>query len=122
LNLKINRAYLLKESFRELWNYNDRTEAKIFLDHWFWLATHSLAGQARLKPMRDFARMLRKHQEGVLAYFDLPIDNGAVEAMNNNAKAISHRARGYRSPNIFSTLLLHCLGDLKMPSCVHKFS
>jgi len=71
--------------------------------------------------MKDFACLLRKHQEGVLAYFDLPIDNGAVEAMNNNAKAISHRARDYRSPDIFSTLLLHCLGGLKMPSCVHRF-
>lgn len=117
LNLKINRAYILKENFRELWTYTNREQAKKFLDHWFWLATHS-----RLKPMRDFAWLLRNHEEGVLAYFNLPIDNGAVEAMNNNAKAVSHRARGYRSPNTFSTLLLHCLGDLKMPHFVHKFA
>jgi transposase len=117
LNLKINRAYILKENFRELWTYTDRKQAKQFLDHWFWLATHS-----RLKPMRDFAWLLRNHEEGVLAYFDLPIDNGVVEAMNNNAKAVSHRARGYRSPSTFSTLLLHCLGDLEMPPSVHKFA
>jgi transposase len=117
LNLKINRAYLLKELFRQIWTYHSRSEAKQFLDHWFWKATHS-----RLKPIRDFAWLLRDHEEGVLAYSDLPIDNGAVEAMNNNAKSISHRARGYRSPKTFSTLLLHCLGNLKMPDCVHRFA
>jgi len=37
--------------------------------------------------------MLRRHEEGILAYFDIRIDNGIVEAMNNNAKTISHRAR-----------------------------
>ena len=31
LNLKINRAYLLKESFRELWNYKRKGWAKRFL-------------------------------------------------------------------------------------------
>ena len=117
LNLKINRAYLLKESFRELWTYSSREEAKAFLDQWFWWATHS-----RLEPMRKFAWLLRNHEEGILAYFDFYINNGVVEAMNNNAKSISHRARGYRSSKTFSTLLLHCLGDLKMPRWVHKFS
>ena len=72
--------------------------------------------------MRDFAWMLREHEEGILAYSDLPIDNGSVEAMNNNAKAISHRARGYRSSSTFSTVLIHCLGDLELPFWVHRFS
>lgn len=116
LNLRINRAYLLKENFRELWTCSKREEAEKFLKQWLWWASHS-----RLKPMREFARMLKDHQDGVLAYFDARIDNGSVEAMNNNAKAISHRARGYRSPTTFSTLLMHCLGQLNMPNWVHRF-
>ena len=72
--------------------------------------------------MRDFAWMLRKHEDGVLAYFDARISNGMVEAMNNNAKVISHRARGYRSAKTFSTLMLHCMGGLKMPEFVHRFA
>jgi transposase len=35
--------------------------------------------------MRDFAWMLRKHQEGVLNYFAMPITNGIVEGLNNKA-------------------------------------
>ena len=116
-NLKINRAYLLKESFRRFWDYQSKGWAKRFLTKWFWWATHS-----RLKPLRDFAWMLRRHEKNVLSYIDLPIDNGAVEAMNNNAKAVSHRAHGFRTGKWFSTILLHCLGDLPMPTFVHKFS
>ena len=117
LNLKINRAYLLKESFRDLWSHTSRTDAKKFLDQWFWWATHS-----RLEPMRKFAWLVRNHEEGILSYSTMPIDNGAVEAMNNNAKVISHQARGYRSPKTFSILLMHRLGKLITPTWVHRFA
>ena len=116
LNLKINRAYLLKENFRELWGYTNRIEAKKFLDQWFWWATHS-----RIEHMKKFAWMVRNHEEGILSYCEYPVSNGVVEAMNNNAKAISHNARGYKSTKTFSTLLMHCMGKLEMPEMVHKF-
>ena len=116
LNLRIHRAWLLKEAFRQLWTYQSRAWAEKFLNQWFWWATHS-----RLKPMRDFAWLLRRHQEDVLSYFDCPIDNGAVEAMNNNAKTISHRAHGFRTEHWFTTVMLHGLGQLPMPQFTHKF-
>jgi len=115
-SFKIVRAYLLKELFRRLWAYKSKAWATKYLKRWFWWATHS-----RLKPLREFAWMLRRHEEGILAYFDLRIDNGIVEAMNNNAKAISHRARGYRSENTFSLALIHGLGRLQLPECQHRF-
>jgi transposase len=65
--------------------------------------------------MRNFAWMIRRHEAGVLAYFDCRIDNGAVEAMNNNAKAISHRSRGFASEKAFTLAMLHCMGDLEFP-------
>ncbi len=116
LNLKINRAYFLKEAFLCLWAYPTRREAERYLKQWFWWATHS-----RLRPIRDFARMLRRHLNGVLAYFQIPLDGGATEAMNNNAKAVSHRARGYRTAKTFTLSLLHCLGKLPLPATLHKF-
>lgn len=116
-NFKIVKAYLLKEMFRRLWDYTSRAWAAKYLKRWFWWATHS-----RLKPLRDFAWMLRRHEEGILTYFNLRIDNGIVEAMNNNAKTISHRARGYRSENTFSLALIHGLGQLQLPQCHHRFS
>jgi len=116
LNLKINRAYILKEAFRKFWDYTYQAWAKKYLNQWFWWATHS-----RLEPIRDFAWMLRRHQDDILNYFKVRIDNGAVEALNNKAKSISHRAFGYRTPETFKLALYHGMGDLPMPKLTHKF-
>jgi transposase len=48
--------------------------------------------------------------------------NNPAEAMNNNAKAVSHRARGYRTEHVFKLALYHSLGGLLLPHSVHKFS
>jgi len=116
LNLRSNRAYLLKESFREFWEYKSKGCATRFLKKWFWWATHS-----RLKPMRDFAWLLRNHEENILTYFDEQITNAAVEGMNNKAKVVSHRSYGFRTASTYITALYHCLGELPEPKLVHKF-
>ena len=116
MNLCTNRAYLLKETFREFGNYTMHGWAKPFLVKWFWWATHS-----RLQPMRDFAGMLRKRMDDVLNYIDLRIDNGAVEGLNNKAKVVSHRCNGFRTAKSYIMALYHCLGDLPEPQLVHKF-
>jgi len=54
-----------------------------------------------IKPMQDVAKLLRKHEENILTYFDMPISNGIVKGLNNKAKVISHRA--YRT--LFSTCI-----------------
>lgn len=116
MNLKTNRAYILKEAFQRVWKYRSRWGARAYLKKWFWWATHS-----RLKPMRDFAWLLRRHEDDVLNWFKVPINNGAVEAMNNNAKAISHRSRGFRTAKWFGIVLLHCMGKMPLPEFTHRF-
>lgn len=117
LNLKINRAYLLKEAFREFWDYRRPSWANRYLGRWFWWATHS-----RLQPMRDFAWMLRRHQDDLLNYFKMPIHNGTVEGLNNKAKVISHKAYGFRTANTYIRNLYHCMADLPLPETVHTFA
>ena len=116
LNLKINRAYLLKENFQYVWEYKYPGWAKKFLKQWFWMATHS-----RLKPLRDFAWMVRRHEEGILNYFKVPISNGIVEGLNNKAKVISHRAYGFRTVSTYKLALYHCMGKLPRPESSFKF-
>ena len=65
------------------------------------MATHS-----RLKPLRDFAWMVRRHEERILNYFKVPISNGIVEGLNNKAKVISHRGRV-----MFFVTFKHCYGN-----------
>ncbi|MHB8169578.1 MAG: transposase, partial [Thermoleophilia bacterium] len=117
LNLKINRAYLLKEAFREFWDYRRPSWARRYLDKWFWWATHS-----RLKPMRDFAWMVRRHQDDLMNYFTVPISNGTVEGLNNKAKVISHKAYGFRTAKNYIRNLYHCMADLPLPESVHTFA
>ena len=72
--------------------------------------------------MRDFARLLRRHEDGIQAHFDIRTDNGATEAINNNAKEISHRAHGFHSPEAFSLNFYRWLGRFPPPQIVHKLS
>ena len=116
LNLKINRAYLLKELFAHFWSYRTAGWAKRYLKRWFWWATHS-----RLPPLRNFAWMLRRHETDILNYFRMPIDNGTVEGLNNKAKLIIHRAYGFRTAKNYIRNLYHCMADLPLPQTVHTF-
>jgi transposase len=116
LNLKINRAYLLKESFRDFWQSATKEIAARFMNQWF-----SWAMESKIKPMQDFALLLKRHEENILTYFDMPISNGAVEGLNNKAKVISHRAYGFRSAKNYILNLYHCMGDLPMPTSMHRF-
>jgi transposase len=117
LNLKINRAYLLKELFRYFWDYRKAGWAKKYLKQWFWWATHS-----RLVPMRQFAWMLRRHEDDILNYFRMPIDNGTVEGLNNKAKLVIHKAYGFRTAKNYIRNLYHCMADLPLPKTMHTFA
>jgi len=61
------------------------------------------------------------HQDGVLNYFTMPITDGAVEGLNNKAKAISHRGHGFRTATTLILALYHCLSKLPEPQTVHRF-
>jgi transposase len=116
LNLKIHRAYLLKESFRDFWQSATKEIARKFMAQW-----STWAMESKIKPMQDFALLLKRHEENILTYFDMPISNGAVEGLNNKAKVISHRAYGFRSAKNYILNLYHCMGDLPMPTSMHRF-
>ena len=116
MNLKINRAYLLKERFRDVWSYKTKPWAKKYLKQWFWWATHS-----RLEPIREFAWMIRRHEENILTWFHMPINNGSVEGLNNKAKVVSHKAYGFRTADHFICNLYHCMGNLPAPPLMHRF-
>jgi transposase len=110
-NLPVVRAYLLKESFQKFWNYNMKGPARKYLRKWFWMATHS-----RLKPMRDFAYLVRRHEEGIIAWIDLGISNGALEGMANKIKTTAKRAYGFRTPEHYELAIYHSCANLPLPT------
>ena len=116
LNLTIHRAYLLKESFRDFWQSPTKEDAAKYLEQWY-----AWADESEIKPMQEVANLLWRHEENILTYFDMPISNGIVEGLNNKAKVISHRAYGFRTAKNFILNLYHCMGDLAMPTTLHRF-
>jgi transposase len=63
-NLKAVRAYLLKEAFQQLWDYNSVAWAGKFLDEWCRQVMRS-----RIEPIKKITRALRKHRARILNYF-----------------------------------------------------
>ncbi|EQD55381.1 transposase, IS204/IS1001/IS1096/IS1165 family protein, partial [mine drainage metagenome] len=62
-NKRLNTAYLLKESFGQLWDYRREAWARRFFEQW----RQSLRWQ-RLKPFEKFAAMIERHWDGIAAY------------------------------------------------------
>ena len=61
-NKRLNTAYLLKESFGQLWDYEREAWARRFFENW----RSSLKWQ-QLKPYEKFAAMIERHWDGVAA-------------------------------------------------------
>ena len=92
-NKRLNTAYLLKESFGQLWSYNREGWARRFFENW----RASLKWQ-RLKPFERFAEMIERHWHGVAAYCqpENTVALGFVEGLNNKIRVVQRRAYGLR--------------------------
>jgi transposase len=92
-NKRLNVAYLLKESFGELWNYRTEGWARRFFDQW----CESLKWQ-RLKPYEKFAKMIERHWDGIVSYCHPKnkVSLGMVEGLNTKIRVLQRRAYGYR--------------------------
>jgi transposase len=94
LNLRVMKAYLLKESLDRMWNYTYEGAMLRYLKSWI----DQLRWQ-RLKPMEKLARLLLDHLQGILNYCRTKVPMGGMEAVNANIKALLRRGRGYRDMN-----------------------
>ena len=62
-NRRLNTAYLLKETFGQLWDYRTERGARAFFERW----QDSLKWQ-RLQPYRRFAELIESHWDGIASY------------------------------------------------------
>src|SRR5712672_1436340 len=117
-NLKTVRAYLLKEAFQQLWDYNSPAWAGKFLDDWCRQVMRS-----RIEPMKNIARSLRQHRELILNYFRAQklLSSGVVEGLNNKAKVTVRKSYGFRTFRCLELALYHSLGKLPEPESTHEF-
>ena len=105
-NKRLNKAYLLKESFPQLWGYRTERGARRFFAHW----RDALKWQ-RLKPFGKFAAMVQRHWAGLASSCrpenkDVPL--GFVEGLNTKIRVLQRRAYGLRDEEYLRLKVLTC--------------
>ena len=102
-NKRLNTAYILKEEFAQLWDYQSEAWARRFFDNW----KEQLKWQ-RLKPFEKFATMIEKHWDGIASYFlpDNKVKLGFVEGLNNKVRVIQRRAYGFHDEEYLKLKIL----------------
>jgi transposase len=102
-NKRLNTAYLLRESFDQLWDYTSEAWARRFFDNW----KAQLRWQ-RLKPYEAFAAMIERHWDGIAAYCkpENKVALGFVEGLNNKIRVFQRRAYGLRDEDYLKLKIL----------------
>lgn len=105
-NKRLHTAYLLKESFGQLWGYKREGWARRFFENW----RCALKWQ-RLKPYGEFAEMIDRHWNGIAAFCQLEnkVSLGFVEGLNNKIRVIQRRAYGLRDEEYLRLKVLTCM-------------
>jgi transposase len=83
LHLKTGRAWAIKESLRDLWNYQRKGWAQRHWRAWYGWATRS-----GLKPVIKVARMIKARLANVLTYCDHRITNATIEGLNSKIQTV----------------------------------
>jgi transposase len=105
-NKRLNTAYVLKESFGQLWDYQREGWARRFFDNW-----RAALKWQRLPPYEKFAAMIERHWDGIAAYCrpGNKVALGFVEGLNNKIRVLQRRAYGLRDEEYLRLKILTCM-------------
>lgn len=90
------RAWLYKEQLREILERKQVNVVRDMLQQW---ATNVM--RSKVEPMKEVAKMIRNHLDGIVAWTQTRQTNGFLEAINGLFQAAKRKARGYTN---FSTI------------------
>ena len=105
-NKRLNTAYILKESFGQVWDYRREARARRFFDNW-----RGRLKWQRLKPYERFADMIDRHWDGIAAYCkpENKVSLGFVERLNNKIRVFQRRAYGLKDEEYLRLKVLSCM-------------
>lgn len=109
VNQPLYLAYLLKESFFEIFTFskNEVQGAKDFIKDW----CEDVYRQG-LEPLHAFADYVRRHEERILNAIKTQLSSAIAEGINSKISIIKHMARGYRCLEYFMLKILQRCGIL----------
>ncbi len=103
LNRPLATVYYMKEDLRQVWNWEgDKIAAEWHLTSWIEMARNSGIGM-----LEKFAKTLKRHFDGILAYFDYDsLSTGPLEGTNNKIKTMQRKAYGFRDMEFFKLKIM----------------
>jgi len=101
LNEPLAIAYQLKDELNEIWEQDDQQTAQALLLDWI-----EYAESTGIRMLRQFAKTLRFHAWGILAWYDYSISTGPLEGTNNKIKTMKRQAYGFRDPEFLTLKIL----------------
>ena len=108
-NLKVARAWAIKETARDLWNFVRRGFAVRAWKKWLGWAL-----RCRLEPVLRVARMIRDHLEGVVNAIVNRVTSARSEGLNAKIQWIKRLAFGFRNRDRFRRAIYFHLGWLDL--------
>jgi len=101
------RAWLYKEQLREILERKQINVVRDMLTQW---ATNVM--RSKVEPMKEVAKMIRTHLEGIVAWTQTRQTNGFLEAINGLFQAAKRKARGYGNFSTIKTVVFLLAGKL----------
>jgi len=101
------RAWVYKEQLREILERMQINVVRAMLEHWCTCVMRS-----KVDPMKEVARMIRSHLEGIVAWAQTRQTNGFLEAINGLFQAAKRRARGFTRIETIKTVIFLIAGNL----------
>jgi transposase len=105
-DLRICRAWAIKENLRHLWDYRYEAYMRKYFKRWYFWATHS-----RLTPIKKAAKTLKVHLDNIVTYARHRITNALGESINAKIEKVKRLACGFRNRSHYRTAIyFHCGG------------
>jgi len=101
------RAWLYREQLREILERKQIHVVSEMLRQW---CTNVM--RSKVEPMKDVARLIRRHFDGIIAWTQTRQTNGFIEAINGLFQAAKRKARGYTRFTTMRTVLFLIAGKL----------
>jgi transposase len=102
------RAWLYREHLREILDRRQINVVAALLHQWCINVMRS-----KVEPMKEVARMIRSHFEGIIAWAQTRQTNGFLEALNGLFQAAKRKARGYTRFATMRTVIFLIAGKLR---------
>ena len=101
------RAWIYREHLRAILDRKQINVVSTMLRQW---CTNVM--RSRVAPMKEVARMIRKHFNGIVAWTQTRQTNGFIEALNGLFQAAKRKARGYTRFATMRTVIFLIAGKL----------